>query len=248
MRLKLIACEVLCRELCALTARSPHTVDLDLVPKGLHDLPSPDMRGRLQERIDRVDPTVCEAVVLGYALCNNGVAGLAARAVPLILPRAHDCIALFLGGRQRYRQYFDAHPGVYFHTSGWLERGEPTGELRQLSIGHRMGLDLSPAELAERYGEDNAQFLLDQLGGGVNHYRQGTFIEMGVEPDDRFERLSREKALERGWVFEKIQGDLRLLERLVNGPWSREDFLVVPPGRRIRATYDDETVVGLEPE
>ena len=43
-------------------------------------------------------------------------------------------------------------------------------------------------ELAAKYGEDNARFLYEQLGNMLRNYRGLTFIEMGVEPDDRFER------------------------------------------------------------
>ena len=37
MRLKLIACEILHRELCAAVARSVNRVDIEFLPKGLHD-------------------------------------------------------------------------------------------------------------------------------------------------------------------------------------------------------------------
>jgi hypothetical protein len=47
-----------------------------------------------------------------------------------------------------------------------------------------------------------------------------------------------------GWEFEVRRGDLSLLRRLFNGPWD-EDFLVVPPGRRIVAR-NDEMVLGVE--
>lgn len=128
MRLKLISCEVLYREMCFAIARSPHQVDVEFLPKGLHDLGSEPMRRRLQECVDRVDAQF-EAVLMGYALCGNGLVGLCARAVPIVIPRAHDCIALLMGSRQRYQAYFDENPGVYFRSTGWLERG---GNLEQV--------------------------------------------------------------------------------------------------------------------
>jgi hypothetical protein len=65
---------------------------------------------------------------------------------------------------------------------------------------------------------------------------------MGVEPDGRFERWAREQAAERGWKFEKLQGDMSLLQRLVDGPWDEADFLTVPPGGRVAVTYDDAII------
>jgi hypothetical protein len=59
-----------------------------------------------------------------------------------------------------------------------------------------------------------------------------------LEPDGSFERQAREEAARRGWQFEIIRGDLRLFERLVAGDWDENDFLVVPPGWRVKPTYD----------
>ena len=245
MRLKLISCEIFYREMCAAVARSPHTVDIDFLPKGLHDIGTESMRERLQAAIDRVDSTSYQNVLLGYGLCNNGIAGLQARAIPLVVPRAHDCITLFLGSKERYLEYFNNHPGVYFKTTGWIERGDAAGELSQLAIGRKMGLGSTYEELVAKYGEDNARYLWEELNDSTKHYRQMTFIEMGVEPDGSFEQRARDEAAQRGWQFEKLKGSLGMIQRLVDGLWDDKDFLIVPPGGRIQALYDDG-VVGLE--
>ncbi len=241
MRLKLVSCEIFYREFCAVVARSPHTVDVEFLPKGLHDIGSEKMLARLQEAVDRVDASKYEALLLGYGLCNNGLVGLTAPGIPMVLPRAHDCITLFLGSRQRYLDYFNSHPGTYFHTTGWIERGGG-GDTDQLALGRQAGTTQTYADLVEKYGEDNAKYLWETIGDLTRHYGQATFVEMGIEPDGIFERLSREKAAARGWKFEKVQGDLSLIQRLVNGAWDENDFLVVPPGKQIAASYDPGVV------
>ncbi|MBI4165083.1 MAG: DUF1638 domain-containing protein [Acidobacteria bacterium] len=239
MRFKLISCEIFFREMCSVVARSPHFVEIEFLPKGLHDIGSAKMLARVQEAVDRIQNF--DAILLGYGLCNNGLAGLTARNIQVILPRAHDCITLFMGSKEKYLDYFNSHPGVYFKTTGWIERGENGGELRQLSIQNQLGIDMSYEKLVKKYGEDNARFLFEELGFSKN-YGQFTFIEMGVEPDGRFEQHTRQQAEERNWKYEKLQGDLSMIQRLVDGVWDEKEFLVVPPGWRVLAKYDEKIV------
>jgi hypothetical protein len=238
-RYRLISCEVFYRELCHLVALSPHQIDIEFLPKGLHDIGSAPMVQRIQEVVDHVPPGQYQALLFGYGLCNNGIDGLQARDIPLIIPRAHDCMTLFFGSRKRYMDFFNDNPGTYFFTSGWLERGEAEGDLRQLSISHRMGMDATYDELVAKYGEENAQFLYEQLGSYGRQYRQATFIEMPVGPQEDFRRRAEEHAQEKGWRFTREQGDLRLLQMLVNGNWNEDEFLTVSPGERVAVTYDE---------
>ena len=135
-------------------------------------------------------------------------------------------------------RYFDERPGTYFETTGWLERGTDGGPYGLPSQTGGLGFDL--AALAEKYGEDNARYILETM---TRHYRRLAFIRMGVEPDGSFEERTRELAAERGWEFEALDGDLGLLRRLVDGPWDPGDFLVLQPGERAAATLGDEVIV-----
>ena len=136
------------------------------------------------------------------------------------------------------RQYFQEHSGSYYRSTGWLERGV---DLLQLAP-YRSGTSTNLADLIAKYGEDNGRYLYDQLTRFQSNYRTLTFIETGLECDGRFEEQARQEAAGKGWQFEKLAGDLRLLHRLVNGDWSSDDFLVVRPGQRIEAQFDENIV------
>lgn len=242
MKLRLISCEVLYREMCDAVARSPHQVDAEFLPKGWHDLGGRRMAALIQERIDAVPAGAFDAILLGYGLCGNGLDGIEARHTLLVLPRAHDCIALLMGGRRRYQDFFEEFPGTFYRSTGWLERGKG---LKQLTHG-TTGLDASLDQFIEKYGEDNGRYLYEELTRYRSAYRRLVYIETGLEPDGRFEDEARWEAAEHGWEFRKIRGSLELFQRLVGGDWRSEDFLLVQPGERVRAAYDD-AVVRIEP-
>jgi len=242
MRLKLIACEVLYREMCSAVARAAEIVDMEFLPKGLHDLGGKAMTAKLQECVDRVPAEGYDAIVLGYGLCGNGLHGIEARHTVIVAPRMHDCIGLLMGSRQRYEAYFREHSGSYYRSTGWLERGV---DLLQLAPYHS-GTSTNLAELIAKYGDDNGRYLYEELTRFQSAYRTLTFIETGLECDGRFEEQARREATGKGWEFEKVAGDLRLLHRLVNGDWAGDDFLVGRPGQRIEAQFDGNIVRAVE--
>ena len=122
MRLKLLVCEIFRREISAVISDSPHQVDTEFLPMQLHTMGRVRMKKRLTEYLTNVDEHCYDAILLGYGLCSGGISGLSANTIPMVVPRAHDCITLFLGCRERYQEYFFANSGTYFLTNGWLEQ------------------------------------------------------------------------------------------------------------------------------
>lgn len=240
MRYKLIGCEILYRELCYCAALSQNIVDLEFMPKGLHDLGEKGMSERLQAEIDRVDPQRYQAVLLAYGLCNNGIRGLHSP-LPLVVPRAHDCITLLLGSKDRYIEVFNANPGTYFKSTGWIERDEPA----EGGISQQLGLRKSYEDYVREYGEDNARYLMEVLGDGLRNYSAFAYISVDFGNFKGYEKRTAEEAGERGWSYQKLQGNLSLLKRLVDGPWDGENFLVVPAGKTL-APSNDVSVIRLE--
>lgn len=244
-KFKFIGCEILYREACFLAATVPGIVDVEFLRKGLHDLPRADMSARIQSAVDAVDPKAgYEAVLLGYARCNDGLVGTTARDIPLVIPRAHDCITLFFGSRRSYRTYFDAHPGTYYMTTGWAERnvGED-GDYGKPAYGQdgvmaKLGLADSYEAMVEKYGRENADFIAASIGDWRKNYDRFLYLPMGVTDEGDVIEDTKRAADGRGWQFEQRPGDLSLLRRLFLGDWN-EDFLVVPSGGRIVARNDE---------
>ncbi len=250
-RLKFIGCEIVHREACWLAATAPALVDLEFLRKGLHDLSTSDMVARVQAAVDAVDPSVgYEAILLGYARCNDGLVGVTARDIPLVVARGHDCITFFFGSRAAYREYFDAHPGTYYLTTGWSERNnEGDGDYARPAYGTqgvmgKLGLTESYEQMVEKYGKENADFLAATVGDWRKNYSKFLYLTMGITDETELIDAGRAEAARQGWDFEVRPGNLTLLRRLFNGPWD-DDFIVVPPGRRIIAR-NDERVLDVE--
>ena len=160
MRLKVVACGVLEPELRTLAEGSPHDVQLRILDAGLHAAPD-RLREQVQGVLDTSDD--CDAVVLGYGLCGRGVSGLIPRHRPMVLPRAHDCMTLFLGSRAAYGRQFKAHPGTFYITAGWYENSiAPRQEKGRDSLRVFDKVDQDPRfpDLAGKYGGENARFII----------------------------------------------------------------------------------------
>jgi len=233
-----LTCEALARSIYASAATSPHTITVRLFQQGLHDRPR-NLRATLQTALDELEPGACDAVLLAYGMCGTSTVGLRAPAhTPLVMARAHDCITLYLGSRARYQEEFNRHPGTYWYSLDYMERAAD-GSSTALGAAGLEDQEAKYEEYVAKYGRESADALMDEIRSWTQHYTRAAFIDTGLGDPTAYETLARQKAEREGWVFERKQGDRRLLEQLIHGQWPDEDFLTVPPGYVIQQSYTD---------
>jgi len=227
-RAHVIACGVLAIDIRALAARLGIEVTTEFFEGGLHDRPA-ELRRRLQEAIDAASARgEGSRIVIGYGVCGRGTVGLRARGLPLVLPKAHDCIALFLGSDAAYRREFWRVPGTYYISAGWFEeKVQPRAQRRAKGRGERRA---DSSELAAKYGDENAQAIVEFLNSWQKNYKRAAFIDTGSAGRARYAAHARAMAEEFGWRYEELPGNLGLLEKLLTAEATTDEVLVVPPG------------------
>lgn len=238
LRLKLIACKALYREISLITATSPSNIDVTFLKQGLHDTPEV-LRRELQAQIDAIDSGEdmfsssprfgqdFDAVLLGYGLCSNAIIGLRSKKYQLVIPHCDDCIALFLGSYKRYLDYFGKNPGTYWWSAGWIENGYvPSGQNRAALL----------EEYTCKFGSENAEYIM-QTSHGLAHYDRFAYVDWERLKFPEYEKLARDSAAEFGFNFDKLKGEETFLADFLSGNWD-ERFLIVPPGKKVVANYE----------
>ncbi len=232
-----LTCEAMARSIYASAATSQNIISVRLFKQGLHNTPK-KLRTILQEEIDALDAGQYDAILLIYGMCGTSTVGLTARRVPLVIPRAHDCISLYLGSRQRYQQEFDKHPGTYWYSTDYLEHNDEGANVA-LGAADMMIQESRYQEYVSKFGKKSADMLMETMSQWSQHYSRAVFIDTGLGNCEPYEEMAREKAKKEGWVFERKTGNRRLVEMLINGDWNEGEFLVVQPGYTIRQSYDE---------
>jgi hypothetical protein len=238
LRFKFVICKVLQREAYFCAARARHIVDIVLMPQGLHNEPDKlrsEVQGELR-RVHDVKDRPYDAVLLGYGLCSNGIVGLSCD-IPLVVPRGHDCITLLLGSKDRYQEYFDSHRGVYWYSPGWIECTDQPGRDRYEKL---------LKEYTEKYGEDNAQYLMETEQNWMREYSWATFVDWGLPASEECRSYTKGCADYLGWSYDEISGDSSLIQRMVDGQWDQGEFLVVPPGKKIAEDLTNPGIIKSE--
>lgn len=243
LKLKVIACDVLNRELSYLSSQSSSHVDIVFLNQGLHDTPE-KLKQQLQQEIDKANAGFpynyydtapdYDYIIVGYGLCSNGTAGVVSSRIPMVIPKAHDCITLLLGSKEAYSSYFKDNPGTYWFSSGWIERGWQPSEKKY---------EIILQSYIDKYGEDNAEYLMEMEQHWMKDYKNAAYIHWDAINNTEQYRESTQKCAEYfGWNFLEFAGDDGLLKRLLRGEFNESEVLIVPPGKKVVQSFDAQVL------
>jgi len=236
-RLALLACSVFEREITLHTCGAEHIAEVRFFEMGLHDRPD-QLRATLQENLDAVDArSDIEAVVLAYGLCGRGTAGLRPLRHRLVIPRAHDCITVFMGSKEAYAEHQRRCPTCYYYTPGWNRERRVPGPQR---------LEMIKVELAKKFEPDEVEFLIETEREQWAMHDTATYLELGTSDAKAESAYAQKCAAWLGWKFEHQPGEPALLRDLLWGNWDAERFQIIEPGMQL-GHAPDETILRAEP-
>ena len=242
MKFKCISCDALSRQTYLCAAQSPHLIDVELVSMGQHIKPK-ELNRTLQDKIDSVTDKTYDAILLCYGLCGQATSGLAARNIPVVMPRAHDCITLCLGSKEEYKKQQDNCPGTIWYTKDYMERLDNAAEFSGMGASSAELYDEKAYEaMVGRMGKERADRIIASMGDMTKNYERVVFIEQGITESEKEEELVRKEAGKKGWRFKKMTGDIKLIKGLLDGDWPEEDYLRVEPGQVIVIGFGDKIV------
>lgn len=215
----IIACRVMQEHLQQLLPEGTAVTYLEIT---LHNTPK-KLAAALQQEVDAIAQP--SNVIIGYGLCGNGLVGVKSGPHTLIVPRTHDCVAIFLGSHQRYVQRFFANPNTYYLTRGWLDaKDEPLQDY---------------LDYVRDYDEETADYLVEMK---YRHYRKLCMVGYSQRELEECRPMAMRVAdfCAKRWhmEYEEIIGSTSLLEALIGMPArldsENSEFVVLPPGGEIQ--------------
>jgi len=236
-RIGVILCAVMETEVQQLATELPQVAHIEILRQGLHNEPD-QLRIEVQQAVERLEARGdLTGLALVYGLCSRGLEGIAPTRLPVAIPRAHDCITILLGSKEHYAAYVADNPGTYWYSPGWNRHHTPPGRERH---------DRVYAEYVEKYGEDNARFLMEMQQHWFSAYNRAAWVDLGFGVEQADIAYTQECADWLGWQFDQQQGSADLLRDLMAGAWDDERFQVIRPGQAFRAVADERIITACE--
>jgi hypothetical protein len=155
----------------------------------------------------------------------------------LVIPRAHDCITVFLGSKEAYAEHQRLCPSCFYYTPGWNRNRRVPGPDQ---------LEALRATLAAKFDAEEVEYLLENERAQWAQHDTATYIDLGTDDAQPEADYARRCAEWLGWKFEHRRGDPTLLRDLLWGNWDARRFQIVEPGSQLGHSVD-ESIMRAEP-
>ena len=215
-KLAIIACQALEPELEHIRAADS---DIEITYLEQHYHNTPDLLPQILQEL--IDKTSCyaEKIVLGYGLCSNAISGIIAPAQGIIVPKCHDCIALFLGGHDIYKKEAKERPGTFYLTPGWVNaKADPLGFMEEKCV--------------PKMGREAAEF---GAALALEHYSYIAFINTFYGEIDKVRLRAKENALFFKKNYKELNGTLNYFKKIIHGPHDEKYFFFFRKGEIINS-------------
>ena len=246
MYYKLLGCKIFEREIASVTYNCKNMVDVSLIKQKIHETPK-KLHELLQQEIDLIDANAdnhsqdttivdYDAILLGYGLCTGVSMGLRSKKYPIVIPKVHDCVALFMGDKQMFKDYYFSHPGTFYSSPGFTElayfRNDEQEERLYAKCLHRYK---GKEKLAKKAFEIEKNL--------TSHYERISYIKWDDLDFPEYIERNRQTAEENGWELDVLKGSNTIFKKMVDGDWDEEHFLIVPPGKTAAESYDENLMI-----
>lgn len=172
MRLGIVACDILEKEIEFLTKDDPDFTYREYIEFALHENP-PELKRVVVEKVNALKGQV-DAVFLGYAICNSLENVTQEFEVPAVMLPGADCIDALLGPEE-YKNEKKKCTGTWFCSPGWAMEGT-NGLIKELHLDSMIEEGYDPS------------FFLDII---FDSYERTLFIDDGIGDADKYETEAR---------------------------------------------------------
>ncbi len=204
----IVSCKTLENELTEAVKECGCDYEIHWIESGLHNYPA-KLNQVLQETFDSIEGA--ERILLAMGYCGNSIENVRTGDFTLIIPRVDDCISFLLGSCKNRIEISRAY-GTYFLTEGWLKGERNIWKEYEYSI--------------QKYGEKTGNEIFKMMLG---NYRTLALLDTGCYSMEKAgaeaERIAEALKLE----YRVLPATLDYIKKLLTGPWTEEEFLIVQP-------------------
>ncbi|MFB0552859.1 MAG: DUF1638 domain-containing protein [Phycisphaerae bacterium] len=100
--------------------------------------------------------------------------------------------------------------------------------------------------IREKYGDDNAQYLMEVEQKWIKEYNWAAYIDWGLTDSNEYKNYTKRCAEFLHWNYDELKGSPILMQKLVDGHWDDGELLVVKPGQKIGEDLTNDGIIKAE--